>query len=506
MKNRWQLVLCLAALTPNVSRAESAEETKALSGLMGDSGFALVRIQTAKLTPEAAHDAINFVSLLGHRVQTRADWAGLAKRLSESEVGRFYGVLEFPLATGGKDSLEHLPWNAPVSGDAAAGVEATMRQHLGLDIPRGWSCEKLDGFVVAGPKEAIAGRRAASTSPRRGLEQALAATGDAPVAIVFVPTADQRRALLELAPDLLQLDNAEAAKTLLRQSAWVVASLDAKSPKVVLRTNSAADATAVAPAVTALLASAKKAADGYGDPVLAKTLDLIEARASGDRVEIVTSDPAAFMTALSTSGATRAVAIKSLKQIGLAMHNYVDAHSDADGRRRFPDAASLDSNGRPLLSWRVHILPYLDEESLYREFKLNEPWDSEHNRKLIPRMPRIYALGSRRMTEEGKTSVVLPIGDATMFPGGKGRQFKEITDGTSNTILAVLADDEHAAVWTRPDDLSYDAKEPIKGLSRQFGHGFLALFADGSVQFLDESEGFDRIRGCFTAAGREPRR
>ena len=53
-------------------------------------------------------------------------------------------------------------------------------------------------------------------------------------------------------------------------------------------------------------------------------------------------------------------------------------------------AASHDKNGKPLLCWRVHILPYLGEEKLYKEFHLDEPWDSPHNKKLLSQMPKIY--------------------------------------------------------------------------------------------------------------------
>ncbi len=77
--------------------------------------------------------------------------------------------------------------------------------------------------------------------------------------------------------------------------------------------------------------------------------------------------------------------MNNLKYIGLAMHNYLDANS------HFPPAASVDKAGKPLLSWRVMILPYIDQDQLYKQFHLDEPWDSEHNKKLIDKMPQIYA-------------------------------------------------------------------------------------------------------------------
>src|SRR5207249_2796575 len=79
----------------------------------------------------------------------------------------------------------------------------------------------------------------------------------------------------------------------------------------------------------------------------------------------------------------RTVSQNNLKQIGLAMHNYHDTY------RHFPPQALTDKNGKPLLSWRVAVLPFIEQDNLYRQFKLDEPWDSEHNRKLLERMPKL---------------------------------------------------------------------------------------------------------------------
>jgi hypothetical protein len=75
---------------------------------------------------------------------------------------------------------------------------------------------------------------------------------------------------------------------------------------------------------------------------------------------------------------------ENLKQLGTALHAYHDKFG------HFPPAASYDLQGKPLLSWRVHLLPFLGEDKLYQEFHLNEPWDSDHNKKLLSRMPAVY--------------------------------------------------------------------------------------------------------------------
>jgi len=73
-----------------------------------------------------------------------------------------------------------------------------------------------------------------------------------------------------------------------------------------------------------------------------------------------------------------------LKQMALAFHSYMEQHG------RLPPAAICDAKGRPLLSWRVALLPFIAQGELYRQFKLDEPWDSPHNIKLLDQMPATY--------------------------------------------------------------------------------------------------------------------
>ena len=102
--------------------------------------------------------------------------------------------------------------------------------------------------------------------------------------------------------------------------------------------------------------------------------------------------------------ARRAQAINQVKQLSLAMINYESMYST------YPARASFDAQGKPLLSWRVHILPFLQEEALYQKFRLDEPWDSDHNRKLIDQMP-----AALRQPELPKFGDIRPH----QFPGGR---------------------------------------------------------------------------------------
>ena len=183
-------------------------------------------------------------------------------------------------------------------------------------------------------------------------------------------------------------------------------------------------------------------------------------------------------------------AMQHLKQIGIAMHNFYDKH------KSFPVAASRDASGKPLLSWRVHILPFLDEAALYKEFHLDEPWDSEHNHKLVARMPDAYRVAEG--LAPGKTCLELPVGAGTAWPAGRGLKIREFIDGTSQTILAVETDEEHAVFWTQPSDLPYDPANPAAGLGSHFGKGFLALAADGAAHFLPLDTKADTLRGTHS--------
>ncbi len=191
-------------------------------------------------------------------------------------------------------------------------------------------------------------------------------------------------------------------------------------------------------------------------------------------------------------GPLRMRSMNNLVHIGLTMQ----AHHEAFGT--FPAAYSTNADGEPLLSWRVHVLPYLEEQALYEQFKLDEPWDSEHNRKLVAAMPQIYrAPGSH--AEPGKTTYLTVRGKDTAFPGKEKLRFvKDFPDGLSKTVAAVQSSDEKAVIWTRPDDYEYDEQDPTAGLIDPRTGGFNVVMCDGSVHFVDEFADPELLKLLFT--------
>jgi hypothetical protein len=192
-----------------------------------------------------------------------------------------------------------------------------------------------------------------------------------------------------------------------------------------------------------------------------------------------------------TLAALRRKSQENLKQIGLGLHNYHDAHN------RFPAPAIYGKDGKPLLSWRVVLLPYLEEDKLYKEFKLDEPWDSEHNKKLLARIPRVYAPLRVKTDVAGGTFYQAIVGmDAGFEPGKQLRIGPDYPDGTSNTILVVEAGS--AVPWTKPEDLPFVADQALPKFGGLFDGHFHALTADGFVRLISRKFDEKQLRLAIT--------
>jgi hypothetical protein len=181
----------------------------------------------------------------------------------------------------------------------------------------------------------------------------------------------------------------------------------------------------------------------------------------------------------------------------LACHNYEAVHGS------LPPAVVYGPDGTPLYSWRVLILPYIEQDDLYKEFHLDEPWDSEHNNKLLDRMPRTYAppRGKQSKVPANHTVVHVFVGPGTAFEGPRGVAIGDFPDGTSSTLLLVEAGDP--VPWTKPEDIAYAPDRPVLPLPGLFKDGFRAGMVDGSVRFVRSTIREDALRAAITRNGGE---
>jgi uncharacterized protein (TIGR03067 family) len=186
------------------------------------------------------------------------------------------------------------------------------------------------------------------------------------------------------------------------------------------------------------------------------------------RVDEVTAQEAKMKRARLECGA-------NLHRLVLAMHKYIDNHN------HFPLAATTDSEGRPLLSWRVALLPYLGAKELYDQFRQDEPWDSAHNVKLLSKMPKVYACVGNPPRHDYETVYQVFVGEGCVFESGTKIRPEDVQDGTVNT-LAIIAAGE-TVPWTKPADLICEAGTPLPPLAGDMIKDGLVSFAmaDGFV-------------------------
>jgi hypothetical protein len=205
-------------------------------------------------------------------------------------------------------------------------------------------------------------------------------------------------------------------------------------------------------------------------------------------------------------GERYAYSVYNMRQIGYAIQSYHDANG------HLPPAVVRDKEGRPLYSWRVLILPYIEEAHLYEKFKYDEPWDSPHNLPLSQLTPRCYIppFGEK---DPDITRYQVFIGPGTAFER-PALTLDDFPDGLENTILVV--ESSEPVIWSKPVDLTFDPDKPLPGLGsgiskpirflcRDVGRrpGFAAAFGDGSVRFIRSSTEEIHIRAIITRNGGE---
>jgi hypothetical protein len=200
--------------------------------------------------------------------------------------------------------------------------------------------------------------------------------------------------------------------------------------------------------------------------------------------------------------ARRTQCSNNLKQIGLALMNYEATY------RSFPPAYVADKDGKPMHSWRVLILPFIEQAELYGQYDFSEPWDGPKNSRLLTRMPAVYACPSNPAGGPNNTSTAYAavFGEHCVFRGSEPVKIDDIKDGMSNTLLVVEA--ANAGIpWMKPDDVDI-TKHPAlgdrDGFSSYHVGGVPGLMADGAVRFLSQNIAAETLKALFTRDGGEP--
>jgi hypothetical protein len=182
------------------------------------------------------------------------------------------------------------------------------------------------------------------------------------------------------------------------------------------------------------------------------------------------------------------------------MYNYNDAHG------QLPPAVVYGADGKPLHSWRVLILPYIEERELYEQFKLDEPWDSPHNIRLLEKMPVLYAAPGRKAKKMPPYHTVCHVfvGKGTPFEAGTRLRLSlvDFPDGMSNTFLIVEAG--KPVPWTKPEELCYDPDGPLPELDCIFKDCFRAAMAAGFSRWISKQTSEATLRAAITRNGKKP--
>jgi len=244
---------------------------------------------------------------------------------------------------------------------------------------------------------------------------------------------------------------------------------------------------------------------GQGVAIAGIVLSVIGILFAGPAILIALLLPAVQKT---REAAARITSANNLKQIGLAMHNHNSTYGSLppDNIKGGPHIANY---GKPCLSWRVALLPFLEQDALYKQFHLDEPWDSPHNKTLLTQIPKVYQHpgGDATKTAAGFTYYRVFVGPGTAFdPSAKAIGIGgDFPDGTGNTLLVVEA--AEPIEWTRPEpetgDFQYSATKPLPRLGGIWSSGFNVLLADGSTRYAKKDISEKTLRALITRNGKD---
>ncbi|HEV8070091.1 MAG TPA: DUF1559 domain-containing protein [Planctomycetaceae bacterium] len=540
------LAACVWLSVAPGARAQTGESgvPAAVASVLDEQTVALIEVDTKRFDLDAAVTQVSAIPVLSMR--QREDLA-IYKRQLSNWLNLFHqrGGRDIWIVVTLADDLQNsvflvvpLHEGADPRGLEGLMVAGKLTGPKGTDYPFLFSDSlERNGGLIIGSDQTLKRLREFNGPLRVVPQEALESVAGAEIRAFVLPTSDQRRVLSEFlrdpsaeramiermprgtVPAEFLRDPAELSRLALTDGLqWLAAGVSAHDTldlKVVIGSKDATSAQALALWIGGVFQFAKEsvAAEKSSESQMIAALierfsRLLAPKVEGNRLTVrvdlkqfTAGGAGAFFGQAAVGMARKAesnVIKNHLKQLSLAMHNYHDVY------RHFPPAAIRDAHGRPLLSWRVSLLPFLNENELYKQFHLDEPWDSAHNKPLIARLPETFSPDSPKLREEGKTTLLVPVGKQTIFGPKDGIRIRDITDGTTNTILIVNADWARGVEWTRPEDLNVDGVDAKQILFGSRKDGFAAAFADGSVRFIGPNFSSDVLHALLTRNGGEP--
>jgi Protein of unknown function (DUF1559) len=526
------LAICIWLATASSALAQQAgksaasdQSAAAISSILDDQTIAVLRIDVSQLDVNNVAAWVGKIARankdereeIAKRAKQFTDWV---ERFSKAGGRELYLVLKFAdLTEAGPIICVPRQANTDLGGLKSLFLKDKSARPASRPFQfAADSSVERDGLLIFGSENQLKRLQDQKGAGRELPKELLRAVPDAELAVFVLPTDDQRRVLSEFLRDpqaeaasfarlktdeipvALRLDRNRIAPVALTDGLqWVTLGIKTRgtpSMTLVVAAKDADSAQAVVLWGGAFLQIVRQkltaaAGPGSGEPAAIAMLfnqctNLLKAKVDGNRVVVrvdageLANSPLGALVGSGIKGALRSarkqIVRNNLKQIALAMHNFHDVY------KQFPPRAIRDKQGRPLLSWRVSLLSFIDP-SLYQQFHLDEAWDSPHNKELIAKMPEVFAPEDDALRDEGKTTILVPVGEKTIFGPIAGVAVKDITDGTSLTLLAIDASAKRAVPWTKPEDLNVDVPDVKSAI---FGGRDQAVcaFADGSVKVL----------------------
>lgn len=517
---RW--IAGLLLLLPMVSLCAQTSAEKLLP-LLDEQSFFLGRIQPGKIDlakimiplvqkkaiPAAEAAALGFfLNLQKNSIEKVIDEIWFSASARDTATYFLPSIMIKTKPAAKTEDLLNLLKNMPLPINIQTASGQVIRKGQNSILPLSFVIREEKGFYLL---EQVGAVKDTKKTKRTDIVQGFDAMGSLPFGAMLFPSKDNPLDLGKIFPSLKKAKGKEGEASGILNGLKLVTLgiyLDPWRIEMVIQTENSELANDVQKSILKAIQSipdlVQAQVEEVGkDPVFKALAAMVKSVSiMDDKVTIVITDfdpyfeIAARINEQNQAKAAAALSMNKVKNIATALLAY---HKD---KGKFPPAATLSKEGKPLLSWRVQILPYLGHNFLYKQFRQNEPWDSEHNKKFIRRIPPSFR-ESQENFDKGTTPFQAPVGIATLFtPGGTGTNSIQIINELSNTIMLVKVPEDKTAIWTKPEDWEIDISLPAKDLLKGFSNAIVFACADGEVKAIPLKEAEEKIKSMLVIDGK----